>query len=292
MHADTHAKHRLGDTVWSLASSYAARMNASGFATSLRTRRMPRQRYVGFLSMMYPSVVGFNRALIKSISKVDHVRQSGFVKALAEQLKEEQDHNQMWRRKLEVYGIDHEALYRTLEGYLERFTPAQMDRMTRCVLDALGKDLENTSPGCFPDPAFPEPVLALYHHLWMTASREDVHYWEHFASQGAIEAIIFDVVSTSVWPGVVGNPELDGGSATIQWWKEHARQGSSESGVPTDEEKHLQLSQLALNRTDLPPDLSARVTSRAEDTMRLFAATLLCMDHDAAQFRVERFRKG
>jgi len=82
MHAEPHATQRLGDTVWSLARSYAARMNATAFATSLRTRRLARQRYVGFLSMMYPSVVGFNRALIRSITKVDHVRQSGFVKAL------------------------------------------------------------------------------------------------------------------------------------------------------------------------------------------------------------------
>ena len=286
-----HADNGLGDTVWSLARRYAARMNASPFATALRTRRMPRQRYVSFLSMMYPSVVGFNRALIRSITKVDHVRQSGFVKALAEQLKEEQDHNQMWRRKLEAFGIDHELLYRSLEEYMARFTPADLERMTRCVLDALGEDLECTSPGCFPDAIFPEPVLALYHHLWMTASRDDVHYWEHYASQSAIEAIIFDVVSTSVWPGVVGNPELDAGSATLQWWKEHARQGSTESGVPTDEEKHLQLSQLALNRTHLSGEMTARVTARAEDTMRLFAATLICMDHDAGAFRVERFVK-
>lgn len=285
------AKPRLGDTIWTLARWYAAKMNESEFANALREWRLPRERYLAFIATMYPSVVGFNRALIKSLSKVDHVRRSVFVKALAEQLREEQAHNQLWRQKMDAYGLDHLAVYENFEAYLGQFTIEQLDRMTLEVIDALGEDLGNLSPGCFPDAPFPEPVLALYHHLWMCASREDVDYWEHYASQSAIEVIIFDVVSTSVYPGVAGNPALDAGPVSLQWWREHARQGAAEPGMRSDEEKHLELAQLMLNRGEIPALMERRVANRADETMRLFAATMLYHDRDAIAFPVEDYRK-
>ncbi len=67
---DTH--RRIGDVVSELARQYAALMNGSAFGTALRTRQLPRRRYLSFVSSMYPIVVGFNRALIRSIWRTHH----------------------------------------------------------------------------------------------------------------------------------------------------------------------------------------------------------------------------
>ena len=61
---------RVGDEVAELAKRYAAEMNSSDFATALRARHLPQRSYVAFIATMYPLVVGFNRALIRSIE--DH----------------------------------------------------------------------------------------------------------------------------------------------------------------------------------------------------------------------------
>jgi hypothetical protein len=290
--AFTEPTHRIGDIVWERAREFAAVVNDAELLTTLRNRKLSRDRYLAFIAAMYPCVVGFNRALIRSIAKVDHVRQSGLVKALAEQLQEEQDHNQMWRRMLTAYEIDHEEIYRTLVDYMTQFSQRELDRMTKDVLAALTEDLRDVSPGCFPDPVFPEPVLALYHHLYMTGTHDDVHYWEHFASQSSMEVIIYDIVSTSIFPGVVGNPELDAGAESTQWWAEHAKQGSEVMGKRTDEEKHLQLAQIALNRSATAESLKTYIASRAEDTMRLFTATLLSQDKQYGSFPIERYLKS
>lgn len=266
-------------------------MNACAFAAELRERRLSRHRYVAFVSSMYPCVVGFNRALIRSISKVDHVRHSSFVRMLAEQLEEEQAHNQMWRTKLDVYGIDHEALYGALGDYLGRFSSVELDRMTSDVLAALTADPSNTAPGCFPNALFPEPILAVYHQLWTSASDDSINYWAHFASQSAIEMVIYDVVSTSVLPGLLDNPELDAGPASTQWWREHGRLETSPSSAQIDEEKHLELSRIALNRSETANSLRRAVIARADDTLRLFAATLVCQDRASTDFPTERFAK-
>ena len=282
-------RHRVGELIAELAHRYAGQMNGCEFATQLRARRIERRRYIAFVSSLYPCVIGFNRALIRSISKVDHVIHGGFVKALAEQLEEEQVHNQMWRTKLDVYGVDHEALYWALTDYLGRFSPAELERMTREVLVALTRDSENVAPGVFPDAPFPEPVLALYHHLWMSASYDEIDYWEHFASQCAVEMVIYNVVSNTVLPGVKGNPELDGGPATLRWWTEHARPDVAEPHVKSDEEKHLEISRIALNRSETANSLRDVVLARAEETLRLFAATLICQSSLSQTFPLERY---
>lgn len=282
-------RHRVGDLVAELAQRYAGLMNGCTFATQLRARRVERRRYIAFVASLYPCVIGFNRALIRSISKVDHVLHGGFVKALAEQLEEEQVHNQMWRTKLDVYDVDHEALYWDLTDYLARFSPAELERMTRDVLTALTRDPDNTAPGIFTDAPFPEPVIALYHHLWMSASYDDIDYWEHFASQAAVEMVIYNVVSNTVIPGVKGNPELDGGPATLRWWMEHARTESTEPHMKTDEEKHLEISRIALNRSETANSQREAVLARAEATLRLFAATLTCQSTESQRFPLERY---
>lgn len=282
------SRQRVGDFVVEVASRYAAQMNGCEFATLLRSRRMDRRRYVAFIASFYPCVIGFNRALIRSIAKVDHVMHSTFIKALAEQLHEEQTHNQMWRTKLDVFGVDHQALYWDLTDYLSRFSAGELERMTREVLTALTKDPNNYAPGAFPDAPFPEPVLALYHQLFMTATYEDIDYWEHFASQSAIEMTIYSVVSTTVLPGVQGHPELDGGPATLRWWTEHAK-AEDNTTQRTDEEKHLDMSRMALNRSETANSLKDAVVARAEDALRLFAAAMACQIVESERFPLERY---
>ena len=282
------SRQRVGDFVVEVAGRYAAQMNGCEFAALLRSGRIDRRRYVSFIASLYPCVIGFNRALIRSIAKVDHVLHSTFIKSLAEQLIEEQAHNQMWRTKLDVFGVDHEALYWDLTDYLSRFSAAELERMTREVLAALTKDPNNYAPRAFPDAPFPEPVLALYHLLFMTATYENIDYWEHFACQSAIEMTIYSVVSTTVLPGVQGHAELDGGPATLRWWTEHAK-GEGSAGLRTDEEKHLDMSRLALNRSETANSLKDAVVARAEDALRLFTAAMACQMIESERFPLGRY---
>jgi hypothetical protein len=282
------SRQRVGDLVVEVARRYASQMNGCEFATLLRSRRLDRRRYIAFIASLYPCVIGFNRALIRSIAKVDHVLHSGFIKSLAEQLQEEQTHNQMWRTKLDVFGVDHQALYWDLRDYLARFSTAELERMTRDVLTGLTKDPTSYAPGAFPEAPFPEPVLALYHFLFMTATYDEIDYWEHFACQSAIEMTIYSVVSSTVLPGVQGHIELDGGPATVRWWTEHAK-ADGNSGVRTDEEKHLDMSRIALNRSETANSLKETVVERAEDALRLFAAAMACQITESERFPLERY---
>lgn len=286
MSIGTARQHALGDHICHQAQQYADRVNQSELAISCRNLTLPKVRYQGYVAAMYPIVVGFNRALIRSIAKVDHVREHRLVKYLCEQLQEEQDHNAMWRRKMEELHIDHEALYLDLENYLAKFSDQQLDNMTEQVLEAARIDITKVTPGAFPDPVVPEPVLALYHYLYKTAIDPAIHYWEHFACQTAVECIIYSVVSESVYPGVSQRKELNPGRSTLIWWKEHARQGSEDGEKRTDEEKHLEMARLAMNRSEKANQLHDQILSRAEDAMRLFAGTAICHDQDYATFTV------
>jgi hypothetical protein len=279
----------LGDRIWDAAMSLSARVNDCELATSCREQTLPNERYFGYITSMYPIVVGFNRALIRGIAKVDHVRDSRLVKHLAEQLREEQDHNELWRRKLDQYGIQHLKLYSDLEQYLSRFDDDTLSDMTHRTVAALREDLDNAWPGIWPEPVVPEPVLALYHLMYWTATDPGVHYWEHFASQSAVEFMIFEVVTNSVYPGIKEHPELDRGAPTLRWWEEHARQGS-QPGKRSDEEKHLEMAKLALNRNAVANSMAEAVAGRAEDAMTLFAATAICHDEGQPQrFPVENY---
>ena len=280
--------HRVGDVVAAMGTHYAAAMNDSDIATALRNRRLPRRSYVAMIATMYPIVVGFNRALIRSIGKVDHVRNSSFVKSLAQQLEEEQAHNQLWRGMLEVFDVDHESLYYDFEEYVDGFTREELDVRTERVLEGLRRDLHCAHDA---DALFPDPVLALCHHLWVSAADESVTYWEHFASQAGIEMVIWDVVTGSILPGVVGHPELDRGVASTHWWLEHGKPPHPTSERRTDEEKHLALSRMALNRSETASAVASAVEARAEDTMRLFAASLISQRAHDHSFPIERYVK-
>ena len=287
----SHAS-RVGDSVVQLGKRYAAEMNDSDFATALRERHLPLRGYLAFIATMYPIVVGFNRALIRSIAKVDHVRHSTFVRSLARQLEEEQAHNQLWRGMLEVFDVDHESLYDDFQEYVCGYATEELDAKTAAVLGAVRRDLRCFGTPSFEDAIFPDAVLALYHHLSQSATDTSVSYWEHFASQAGIEMVIFDVVTASILPGVIGHPELDRGVASTHWWMEHGQPPAPVARRRTDEEKHLALSRMALNRSETANLVAIPVQSRAEDTMRLFAASLIAQrPHDHA-FPIERYLKA
>lgn len=282
---------RVGDSVTQIGKRYAAEMNDSAFATALRQRHVPLRSYLGFIATMYPVVVGFNRALIRSIGKVDHVRNSSFVKSLARQLEEEQAHNQLWRGMLEVFDLDHESLYDDFEEYVRSFSTEELDAITSEVLTDVRRDLGAGVGSRFANALYPDAVLALYHHLFSSAIDSDVSYWEHFASQAGIEMVIFDVVSTSILPGVLNHPELDRGIASTHWWMEHGQPPGPVARERTDEEKHLALSKMALNRSETANLVAIAVESRAEDTLRLFAASLIAQRPHEHAFPVERYLK-
>jgi hypothetical protein len=288
--ASTAAPPRLGDRLWETSQELSQRVNRSEIAESCRRQSLSYDRILGYITSMYPIVVGFNRGLIRGIAKVDHVRDSRLVKHLAEQLREEQDHNELYRRQLDKHAIDHARLYCDLQNYCARFSTSELNGFTEQTIAAVRENIEHAWPGIWPDPVVPEPVLALYHQLWWTGVTPEVSLWEHFASLSAVEFMIFEVVSASVYPGLKGHPEFDKGAACMAWWTEHARQGS-EGGKRTDEEKHLEMARLSLNRNEEANTQADAVARRAEDAMLLFAATAFC--HDATQprrFEVERYR--
>lgn len=283
---------RVGDAVVDLGKRYAGEMNTSEFAVALRERRLPRRSYRAFIAAMYPLVVGFNRALIRSIAKVDHVRNSSFVKSLAQQLEEEQSHNQLWRAMLETFDVDHESVYNEFDDYVSAFSPEEMDKRTNDVLHAVRHDLSAGGAGRFTDAIFPDAVIALTHYLWRSSTDEGISYWGHFASQAGIEMVIFDVVTTTILPGVMGHPELDRGVASTHWWMEHGQPAQPVTRERTDEEKHLALSRAALNRSETANALAGDVEQRAENAMRLFAAALIAQSPHEHAFPVERFLRN
>jgi hypothetical protein len=74
----------------------------------------------------------------------------------------------------------------------------------------------------------------------------------------------------------------------LRWWTEHAK-AEGNSGVRTDEEKHLDMSRVALNRSETANSLKDAVVARAEDALRLFAATLACQITESERFPLERY---
>jgi hypothetical protein len=151
--------------------------------------------------------------------------------------------------------------------------------MTQRVINAITQDTPNFSPGCFPDATFPEPVLALFHHMYSVAECLSQSFWAHMASQSAIECTIYGFVTESVYPGLVGNPNLDRGARSTAWWKEHAKQGSSE-GRPRTEEKHLRISKSILNRVRGIEHQTEAILRITKQTLQLVSAAIRWHDTD------------
>jgi hypothetical protein len=117
--------------------------------------------------------------------------------------------------------------------------------------------------------------------MFTVASSNGFSFWCHFASQSAIEATIYEVVSTSVYPGTVGHAELDRGGKSVSWWREHAR-AEADGGKPTTEEKHLYLSRRALNKSAEANAVREQLLAVVGNSLHLFAASILAhnVGHD------------
>jgi hypothetical protein len=251
------------------ATHYAVRMNDSPLMSGLKNGTAPISQYRYYIRMMYPVVVGFNKALVQSMSKIDNVVQRSMLSALVEQLIEEQRHNDLWRELLDAFAVDHDVDYASFLKLTLGIQPSVLKSMTKRVLECL----DTPEPGILlPQTPYPQIVLALWHSLMVSSTEPDLSFWEHYACQFSIEAIIYDVVSDSIYPGIVNRPDLNFDDRCIAWWREHAKQGS-EGTKRSDEEKHLRLARHALDRNVKSDSLHRRVLSRADVAMKLFVAT-------------------
>src|SRR6266571_8067244 len=230
---------RAGDKIDAIARYYVDQWNATALTTALRKRRLSITEFRHYITKMYPMVVGFNGGLIQSITKseelqqsdlaaqlvkemqkVDHVRNSQRVgklavelrniareerlpllRALAGQLKEEQEHNDYYRKMLEIHGIDHEAYYTAFETYLNGIPIGERDHLTDEVLFALR---EAHTPDAFPNTTFPQPILAICHYLQRTAADPAVKFFISISLQSSIEFALVKAVSETIFPGVAG----------------------------------------------------------------------------------------
>jgi len=310
---------RAGDAIDALARYYITQWNAKALPAALRERRLAISDYRHFITTMYPLVVGFNSGLIQSIKKIielqhsararelvqemlqiDHVRNSNQVKqlaaelrivarderlatlrALAGQLKEEQEHNDLYRKMLEVHGIDHEAYYTAFVNYLYGIPVGERDHLTHEVLSAL-RDAH--TPAAFPDTAFSQPILAICHYLMRDATDLQVPFFGYLALQTGIEFALVKAISESVFPGVAGtpeqpqlNPELvpdadntkDGTvPLSIKWFDEHANYGQ---GGRT-ELQHVKHGRELLNRNITDETELREALRRVDDVLLLWSA--------------------
>jgi hypothetical protein len=312
---------QAGDKVDALARHYSDQANAGTFMTALREQKITLDEYKSFITTLYPLVVGFNAGLIRSIHKlgelqssvqvreiveemlsVDHIRHSRRVqalaarlrtlarearlptlRALAAQLKEEQEHNDYYRQMLEIYGIDHEAVYTAFELYLKEIAVEERDRMTRMVLTALR---EGYPARAFPNTSFSQFALALHHYLLRVVDDPSVTFIGYNAIQSGIEFSLVKVVSESVFPGVAGRrdhprlnrvlvPDADLCEAgavlpSIKWWDEHADYGQG----GRIELQHVRYGREHLNRNLKEKAEVREALQRVDDALRLLAATV------------------
>jgi len=258
---------RIGDLIVDLVIPYAEKEKNSAVAKGIRDGTLPGEKYTSYLAALYPIVTGFNGGLKNNLTKVDHVENSGLVRILAEQLAEEQKHNDLWRQGLEERGINHRKLHDDFEAYLGIIGQNDLDQMHRAYLRAISKSGNDLTPGVFPKTIFPEPIIALEYQLKKTSSPEH-DFYEHFGSQLAIEAFIYDVVS-NFYDGLVGGNQFRNSPSATQWFYEHAAQNEG-----SDEQKHLDMSQKMLNRSSKAHDIRDKVLEQVENTVKLFAATV------------------
>jgi hypothetical protein len=308
-----------GDKIDGLARHYVNRWNATEVITALRERRLAVEGYRKLITKVYPLVVGFNgglilgigkidelqrsvqaRELVEEMLKIDHVRNSRGIqalavelrsvardkrlpvlRALAGQLKEEQEHNDYYRQMLEAHGIDHEAFYTAFEMYLHALSVEERDGMTQDVLTALK---EGYTPNGFPNTDLPQEILSLCHYLVRVAGDPAVPFITCHALQTAIEFALVKGISESVYPGVAGSrghPQIrqelvpdaevaEEGAVplSIKWWDEHADYGQGGRA----ELQHVKYGREQLNRNLTKEDDAVETLWRVEDVLRLFAA--------------------
>lgn len=312
---------QAGEKIDALARYYSDQANAGTFMTALREKKITLDEYKSFITKFYPLVVGFNAGLIRSIAKidelqasaqarelveeilaVDHIRHSQRVqelaarlrtvarearlpalRAMAAQLKEEQEHNDYYRQMLEIHGIDHEAFYSSFETYLKEIAFEERDRMTRKVLACLH---EGHPARAFPNTSFSQFILALHHYLLRVANDPSVTFIGYNALQSGMEFGLVKVVSESIFPGVAGTPDhpqlnralipdadlCEAGAVppSIKWWDEHADYGQG----GRIELQHVKHGRELLNRSLKEEATVREALQRVDDVLRLFAATV------------------
>lgn len=312
---------QAGDKIDAIARYYSDQANAGAFMTALRERKATLDEYKSFITTLYSTVVVFNAGLIRSIAKidelqasvqarelveeilaVDHIRYSHRVqalagklrmiarearlptlRALAAQLKEEQEHNDYYRQMLEIYGIDHEAVYSAFETYLNEIAAEERDRMTREVLASLQ---EGHVAGAFPNTSFSQYALAIHHYLLRVVNDPSVTFISYNALQSGIEFALVKVASESVYPGVAGtrdHPQLnralvpdadlyEAGAVppSIKWWDEHADYGQG----GRVELQHVRYGREQLNRNLKDETEVTEALQRVDDVIRLIAASV------------------
>jgi hypothetical protein len=267
-------------------------MGATEFASSLRARTLDPDRYVGYLATSYPLVIAFNRGLIASMAKLDPGSDVRLIKGLCHQVIEELDHNDLWRAKLDAFGINHGLVYERFRAYSDGLTVEEVTAGLTRIAAALEADPRAVSPGAFPNAPFPEPVVALYHHVSRLGSDPRVTYSEQYAAQFAIEVAVVEVVSGWVYPGAVGHPDLDRGPATLAWWREHATaEALGRAAGTADEERHQELARAKLDTLSVGPEYRAVVLRQVEVTLRLLVASMQCHDRGLCRFSPAPYRR-
>lgn len=312
---------QAGEQIDALARHYSHHANAGAFMTALRERKVTLDEYKSFITTLYPLVIGFNAGLIGSIAKIGELQTSvqarelveemlsvnhrlhsdrvqalaaelrtlareaklPALRALAGQLKEEQEHNDYYRQMLVIHGIDHEAVYSSFETYLKEIAVEERDRMTRKVLTALR---EGHQARAFPNTSFSQFTLALHHYLMRVVNDSSVTFISYNALQSGIEFSLVKVVSESVFPGVAGmrdHPQLnralvpdadlcEAGAVppSIKWWDEHADYGQG----GRIELQHVRHGRELLNRSLKGQAEVKEALQGVDEVLTLLAATV------------------
>lgn len=314
----------VGDQIDAKARHYADLINSTETMTAMRERRLSPERYRSFILEVYPLVVGFNFGLIHSLAKVhdeldrsqsatelvnqilqtDHIRHSGQIqelaaelrlvakrdnlpvlRALAGQLKEEQEHNDYYREMLEAHGIqNHEELYTQFQEYLAGIPVEDRDRMVDELAGAATQ--EDNQKQVFPNTQFNQAVLALSHYLSRASTNPEVKFITYHALTSAIEFTLINGVSESIYPGLSGpngeppyNLELVPDTAntppgeiprSVKWFDEHAQQGRGGRIEMQHKEHGLQ----ALNNAPIEPEDVQETLARVDVVLGLFARSV------------------
>jgi hypothetical protein len=265
---------KVGNIIRTASANCAEAMRGTRFIRDLADSTITRERYLGYVSAMYPVVTTFCGTLNRMIGLFDPVLTDPKVlNSLYRQGMEEIAHNGLWRSMLDLSGIDHHKLNATYRSY-RASCGTEWSAYAKTYFNQLRTGADVTES--YPEPVFPEPVLALTYWQEHTSS-EGQNPWIHFACQSAIEATILEVVTSDVYPAVKSNELLNKGhEAAIRWWKEHSLEGESGSTKPSVEARHLELATRFLDSNVREDDVETlrSITTSMDTTLRLFAATM------------------
>jgi len=289
--------HRLGDFISELATTYAEKINSSSLFTRFRNGNLSQEEYISLLCCWYPVVVTFPKALNHMIAKMDPVQHVKELFHLYAQAREEVGHNNLWRKMLECFGVNHKKLYRDFIQYRNQFRPDQWQEMHRKYIAKIKADEKNLDPQCYINAPFPEPVLALTQQQLYTSTHENFAPWVHWGSQYALECCLCNCVTKSMIPGLKKNERLKKGPQSVVWWYEHftpSLVGSNKSKERklTVEEKHIELGKKTFNHSKEAKLCLAEIVREAKVTLELMAAFLTYMDLAKNNgFVLSRYRK-